>query len=259
MSQQTVLLKLGNWLYRHCFPLYNFAYRRFKRSHDRRELELLGERIRPGDRVLDIGSNIGFYADVLSTLVGPAGKVFCFEPERTNFRHLAQNLSSRTNTALFNLAVSDRGGSLAVYRSKLLNVDHRTYPVDEFESVETVQAISIDALIEKGTIDRVDFIKIDIQGYELTAFKGMNRLWSAERPPAILTEFWPHGMKKAGIDPRGLFEFFDRLQYRFGLVEDAGLKPIGRDYFVENAGQPFEFSPNVLIEKRPSEKDGSGR
>ena len=243
-------ISLGNWLYRRCFPVYNVAYPWFKRRKDRWELELLRERIRPGDRVLDIGSNIGFYAGVLAPLVGPEGKVYCFEPDRTNFGHLSRNTASRRNTVLFNQAVSDREGTLKVYKSGMLNVDHRTYPVDDFESVEEVAATSIDALVARGAVDRVDFVKIDIQGFELRAFQGMRGLLAGERRIAILSEYWPHGLKQAGTAPTDLHDLFEGLRYRFRLLEDGSLRDIGREFFADTADRPFEVYFNVLIERR---------
>ena len=76
---------------------------------------------------------------------------------------------------MFNKAVSDKADTLKVYRSKLLNVDHRTYPVSNYDSVEEIESVSIDTLLENRIIEKVDLIKIDIQGYELTAFNGMKK------------------------------------------------------------------------------------
>jgi FkbM family methyltransferase len=244
-------ISIGNWLYRNCFPLYNVAYRRFKKSKDRHELELIRERVRPGDGILDIGSNIGFYAEVFSSLVGPEGKVYCFEPDRINYGHLVRNTAGCGNTTLFNLAVSDREGTLKIYRSKVLNVDHRTYPVDEFETVEEIRATSIDALIRKGAIGRVAFVKIDIQGFELKAFEGMKDLLGGDRPLSLLSEFWPYGLKQAGASPTELHDFFDARRYRFRLLEGGALREIGREFFAESAAQPFEIYYNVLVERRP--------
>jgi fibrillarin-like rRNA methylase len=100
-------IKIGNWLYKNCFPLYNFTYTRFKNKNDRHEIELLKKLIKPGDHVLDIGANIGFYAKILSGFVGEKGKVYCFEPDSTNYKYLVRNTNGHNNIKLFNLAVSD--------------------------------------------------------------------------------------------------------------------------------------------------------
>lgn len=243
-------IKLGNWLFKNCFPLYNFSYTRFKLKNDLHEINALKKIITPGNYVLDIGANIGFYAKVLSGFVGSSGKVFCFEPDSTNFKYLKKNTGDLKNVILFNNAVSDKKDIIKVYKSKLLNVDHRTYPVKNYDSIEEINAISIDDLLAEKVIGKVDLIKIDIQGYELFAFKGMIGLLNSNPHLKIVAEYWPHGFKRAGYSAVDFYEFFDKLGFKFSILEDEKLLPLNKDYIVEHNDKPFEFSFNVLIEKR---------
>ncbi len=242
-------IKIGNWLYKNCFPLYNFTYTRFKNKNDLHEIELLKQLIKPNDHVLDIGANIGFYAKIISNLVGPKGKVYCFEPDKTNFNYLVKNTNAIANIKLFNLAVSDKEEVIKVYKSKLLNVDHRTYPVNNYDSVEEINAKSIDGMLGEE-IEKIDLIKIDIQGFELTAFKGMQNLLSKQNNIKIIAEYWPHGFKRAGTSAIEFYDFFDKLNYQFKLIDEGKISLIDRNYIVENNDKPFEFSFNVLIEKK---------
>lgn len=244
-------IKIGNWLYNHCFPLYNFTYTHFKNRNDLHEIELLTKLVKPGDHVLDIGANIGFYARIISNLVGEEGKVYSFEPDSTNYRHLVKNTIHYKNTNSFNIAISDKSELIRVYRSKLLNVDHRTYAVNNYASIEEIDANSIDELINNKTIEKVDFIKIDIQGFELTAFKGMYQLLSTSSHLKIIAEYWPHGFKRAGTTAIEFYDFFDKLNYKFTLIDEGKTYSITREYIVVNNDMPFEFSFNVLIEKKP--------
>ena len=116
-------IKIGNWLYKNCFPLYNFTYTRFKNKNDLYEIELLQQLIKPGDHVLDIGANIGFYAKIISNLVGEKGKVYCFEPDKTNYNYLVKNTKGISNITLFNLAVSDKEEVIKVYNCLLYTSD----------------------------------------------------------------------------------------------------------------------------------------
>lgn len=242
-------IKIGNWLYKNCFPLYNFTYTRFKNKNDLHEIELLKQLIKPGDHVLDIGANIGFYALIISNLVGEKGKVYCFEPDKTNFNYLVKNTKGIENIKLFNLAVSDKEEVIKVYKSKLLNVDHRTYPVNNYDSVEEINAKSIDLMLGKE-IEKIDLIKIDIQGFELTAFTGMENLLSKQNNIKIIAEYWPHGFKRAGTSAIEFYDFFDKLNYQFKLIDTGKTTELNRNYIVENNDKPFEFSFNVLIEKK---------
>lgn len=199
--------------------------------------------------VLDIGANIGFYAGLLSEMTGPTGKVYCFEPDSVNFGYLKKNTKGLKNVELFNKAVSSEKGILKVYKSKLLNVDHRTYPVNNYDSIEEIESISIDELIAEGSIKPIHVIKIDIQGFELSAFSGMKKLLSESMSLKIIAEYWPHGFKRAGVSALEFYDFFDKMGYKFTILEETGEKPLNRDYVVANNDQPFEFSFNVLIER----------
>ena len=87
-------IALGNFLYKNCFPIYKLTYKSFKEKQDAFEISLMKKYIKTGDTVLDIGANIGFYAEILSGIVGEKGNVHCFEPDTTNFKHLNSPVSS---------------------------------------------------------------------------------------------------------------------------------------------------------------------
>ncbi len=243
-------ISIGNFLYKYCFPLYNFSYSKFKLKNDKAEIDILKNLIKNGDTVLDIGSNIGFYAKILSALTGDKGKVYCFEPDSTNFNYLQKNTKGIKNITLFNKAVSDKTDFLKVYKSKLLNVDHRTYPVNNYDSVEEIASVSIDELIKNNTITKVDVIKIDIQGYELTAFSGMRQLLTNSKDLKIIAEYWPHGFNRAGTSAIAFYDFFSDLGYSFYIIENnKSLTLLSKQYVIDNNDGAFEFSFNVLIQK----------
>jgi FkbM family methyltransferase len=242
-------IRFGNWLYRYCFPLYNILYSRFKLKNDAAEIALIRKLVKPGDAILDIGANIGFYAKLLSEFTGEKGLVYCFEPDRTNFRRLEKNTAGLTNVRRFNAAVSDHDGKISVYRSKLLNVDHRTYPVEGYDSIEETDAVAIDSLIGKGVLRPPVLIKIDIQGYEMAAFRGMIRVLSGPNPPRVITEYWPHGFRRAGTSSVQFFDFFNNMGYAIHVLDGTSLRAFTRPEAESTADRPFEYSMNVLIEK----------
>ena len=75
--------------------------------------------IRKGAIVLDIGANIGFYTKILSELVGDNGKVYAFEPDKTNFGYLMKNAGHLKNVVFINKAVSDKTGKITTIQVKL--------------------------------------------------------------------------------------------------------------------------------------------
>ena len=230
---QSFSIQLGKFLYKNAFPIYNVLYPVFKRKQDAEELKLIGSIVKPGFHVLDIGANIGFYTEVLSKLVGTKGCVYAFEPDVTNVKHLQQNLRTNENVTLINKAVSDKTGPIKIYLSKMLNVDHRTYPVDEYADVMEINATSIDDYLKLNNCTRVDFIKMDIQGYEMAALRGMEKTLKNNPSVKIITELWPYGLKKAGSSASEVLDFAKSKGFDLFLVTSNQLQILTKEMVPE--------------------------
>jgi FkbM family methyltransferase len=146
--------------------------------------------------VVDIGANIGFSTILLSNLVGNKGKVYSFEPDKTNFHFLKRNTKNRKNVSLQNLAVGNKDGSTNLYLSKNFNVNHRCYDAGENNIVKKVKCVTLDKFF--GTKKRIDLIKIDIEGFDYYATLGARNLIKKQKKIAIFGELWPYGLRKAG-------------------------------------------------------------
>ena len=213
-------IALGNFLFKNCFPIYKITYKSFKEKQDAFEISLMKKYIKAGDTVLDIGANIGFYAEILSSIVGEKGSVHCFEPDTTNFKHLESRSKHLPNVTINNKAVSDKTETIKIYTSKKLNVDHRTYKPDEYDQEIDIHAISIDEYLPLNT--GVSFIKMDIQGFEMSAVKGMTKTLQSPHLK-MLSEFWPHGMRKAGTSVLEYYHFLKELHFNIYLIENHQL------------------------------------
>lgn len=171
-----------------------------KRSHYRREIQkhrfvsrepdfgLLHDWVKPGDWVIDIGANIGYYTKRFSELVGPRGRVIAFEPVPTTFSLLAANtlLFAHQNVTLINAAVSDKlcavGMSVAKASTGLDNY-HEAHLSRIEDSAVSVLAITVDSL----AIDhRIAVVKVDTEGHEASVLAGMRKLIEASRPVLIV-------------------------------------------------------------------------
>ncbi len=239
-------IKLGDFLYKNAFPVYNIIYPFFKRRQDKHDIALMRQHIKKGDVVLDIGANIGFYTKILSELVGAEGKVYAFEPDATNYKYLMQNAGHLKNVVFYNKAVSDTTGFITLYHSDLLNVDHKTYATGHYTSTSKIDCISMDEVVPDH---KVDFIKIDIQGYEYFAFKGMQEIFRKNERLKIITEFYPYGIQESGITPQAFYDFFSSKSYRLFLCEDGQTIPfLSSDLpHYEHLGKDVYF--NLFINK----------
>jgi FkbM family methyltransferase len=166
------------------------------------ESELVNKEIRPGDVVLDLGANIGYYTLIFARRVGSGGRVYAFEPDPASFAILKTNvaLNGYTNVVLVNKAVSDETRSSRLYLSEVNNGDHRIFDSHDGRKSVAVENVRLDDYF-KDRDPRVDFIKMDIQGAEWAALQGMAELLGKNRKVKMITEFEPVSLKGFGVEP----------------------------------------------------------
>jgi FkbM family methyltransferase len=224
MSTTSVLRRAANKVYQCAFPIYRPLYAAYKSYADRAERQLLRKILFQGAIVADVGANIGVYSKFLSRCVGPSGLVHSFEPSRDNFRRLSAVTRDVSNVRLTQAAVGERSGRCELYVSDKLNVDHRAYKADgDSRRVVPTQMVALDDYFKHG--QRVDLIKMDIQGYELHALRGAQRVLNENSDINLLLEFWPAGLAQAGVRWEELVELLQRLNMNLTVVRTCGLVP----------------------------------
>ncbi len=240
-------LKIASVLYKFAFPIYRQMYFNFKNRKDKFHLKLIRALIKPGNTVLDIGANIGFYGRFLSDCVGPGGLVYCFEPDATNFMHLKKELKTNLNVTLIQKAVAKESGNLTLYTSGLLNVDHRTYEPENYLDKYYVEKVSIDEYVN-GRFN-VGLIKMDIQGFEADALKGMKQTIAANPDLILFTEFWPYGLKCAGSSAVEVYDLLTEYGFKIHKVADEQLTLLTKED-VSKMKVEFLSDANILASRR---------
>jgi len=186
-----------------------------------------------GDVVVDAGANIGIYSEFLARRVGPTGLVNSFEPSPENFERLQCATRKLSNVRVCHAAVGERSGRSTLYLSDKLNVDHRTYMTEgDSRSGVPIDIVALDDYFKPG--QRVDLIKMDIQGYELHALRGANRVLKDNSTAKLLLELWPYGLKKAGANWLELIEALQGKNMAIYRVTKRGLVPFQSDSVSES-------------------------
>jgi len=151
------------------------------------------QELKKGMTCLDIGSNIGYYVLMESKAVGDKGMVIAIEPSPKNFQQMKKSLEleKTSNVDAYNFAAGDRNGEgdfLIHERSNCSKIIPKGEPLPEFANVIKIPLKKIDSFIEEKKLKRLDFIRMDIEGYEINLFEG---LWSTLRKfkPMIQMEF----------------------------------------------------------------------
>lgn len=187
------------------------------------ETNLVRSQINKGDIVVDMGANIGYYTLIFAGLVGKNGKVFAFEPDPENFAILSKNVEENKleNVILINKAVSDKNGKTKLYLSEDNKGDHRIYDSGENRKSVTVDVVCLDDFM--GDIkEKINFIKMDIQGAEGNALKGMTSVIENSKKIKILAEFWPMGLSNFNFDPKEFLEILEDYGFSFYNIQRAG-------------------------------------
>lgn len=125
------------------------------------------------DYALDIGANIGYFSLLLSQRVGPQGRVFNFEPHPDIFKKMKHNISSCKNISPLNSALSEASGEMTLFIPVDFNKNEGLASLESSENSRQViiQAEALDDLFAREN-KKIDVIKIDVEGHELSVFKG---------------------------------------------------------------------------------------
>lgn len=175
-----------------------------------------------GGVAVDVGANIGLYTLLFAKLVAPGGRVFAFEPSPENARRLRVNLllNEVAHVTVEETAVFSRGGTvtLNLFEDRLgpwHSLGRPELP-DPFAAGRTVAptrsvdvpAVTLDEYAERNRIERIDLLKIDVEGAEPDVLAGATGLLQARRVGSILFEVSLPQLESLGHEPT---EPFSRL------------------------------------------------
>lgn len=172
-----------------------------KGAFEAEEVELCRLLLNQGDRVLDIGANIGYFTLLFGGLVSTTGSVTAIEPDVKNYHLLQKNIATNKMLGLVNthqIALGDQASSARLYRSDDNNGMHRLYASVCCTNDSTeVSVVAGDSL----ALAPLDLIKIDIEGYEPAALQGLSKTINKSPNLKILCEFSPLSQCEADFSP----------------------------------------------------------
>jgi FkbM family methyltransferase len=177
-----------------------------------------------GGTCWDIGTERGWFTLLMGTLVGPKGRVDSFEAFPPNFRKLQRNveLNALSWVRSYNLAVSDRSGQLYFvppsdevmhHAQSMADCDGVGYLTDKpGPGTLQIDAITLDEHARKNALERLDMIKIDIEGAEVAALRGAGET-IRRFMPAIAVEYNVEAAHRAGVSVEELDGLLDSYGY----------------------------------------------
>jgi FkbM family methyltransferase len=182
---------------------------------------LLEKAVRPGATVVDVGAFIGHFTLLAARATGPSGRVHAFEPDPRDYPWLLRNveengftgrviaeavaLSDRTGTALLHLAQQDTSQSSIVFAA------------DAAGSV-AVPTIALDEHLPRGS--EVGLVKIDVEGAEIEALRGMEGILTGSPDVSLFIEVNPRALEAAGFSTEVLLDRLRELGFDYLLIDE---------------------------------------
>lgn len=198
------------------------------------ETNFLHRVVKPEDTCFDVGGNVGFFA-LLFAKLAPKGKVHCFEPITLNTRLIeaSAELNSLDNIVVNNVAVGARNGEIefvisedSAYSSM---IDTGRSPK---KSVRQVPLLTLDKYATEHGVERMDILKIDVEGAEADVIRGAHSLLSnpSRRPRYIMIELDDKNLNAFGETVTSIVNMISALEYTPNAISYNGsLTPLKPD------------------------------
>jgi FkbM family methyltransferase len=195
-------------------------------KRDNYEPELLAIRkfISDGNIVIDIGGSFGIFSLFMSSFVGPNGKVYTFEPGNLSYTELSANIALNqrgSRIIAHNVAASDHAHTVRLYHIANSPVNFSIGLTEGVAKIgveyENVYADRVDAIVPLNEQEFVRFIKIDVEGYEVTALEGARNIIERSRP-VIMFEVSTSALARQGLTPRNVYNFLREFKYSFYML-----------------------------------------
>jgi FkbM family methyltransferase len=159
--------------------------------------------LKPGDCFVDLGANEGWFSLVASGAVGPSGRVYAIEPQQRLWPVILQNfsLNDRNNCQLIPHAIGQAEGFIDLILYPSLNTGASTAVAAarrRFFKRQKSRMLTMTSIIQRYSITKIDVLKIDIEGYELNALRGMGPKLSDGSISTIFIELHPAQLKELG-------------------------------------------------------------
>jgi FkbM family methyltransferase len=210
--------------------LYLRLYLAAKAIGERDERRFLRSLVRPGDVVLDVGANVGFFTVELARWVGRMGHVHAFEPDPLSVALLRRRCRALPQVSVVAAAIGAEDGTCVLHLSATNRADNRLHAPDAGggERVE-VPLVTLDAYCAQAGIARLDVVKMDVQGSEVAALRGFATTLARLRPRALIVEVSPEHLRGAGTSAIELLALLRAAGYAPWTCEPRHAAPIADD------------------------------
>jgi FkbM family methyltransferase len=212
------------------FVLYPFDRKNLPclitRFHDIPEFHVIPSLVENGGTAIDIGANAGLYSVLFSRLCGRTGRVWAFEPVPDTYWRLRETLALNRceNVVPVQAAICDKAGTATMNLfepqfAEWNSLGVRTVATSDGVHVSPTSSIEVpsyalDRFCDQHQIEHIDFLKVDVEGFELSVFRGAETLLKEGRVDYICYEIAKVPLQSAGTDTKTVIRFLEACGYR---------------------------------------------
>jgi FkbM family methyltransferase len=225
-------------------------------SFEPNEFAFLDRVLRPGMVFVDVGANDGYYTLFAAHRVGRSGRVLSVEPSTRERANLERNIARNglTNITVIPVALGATCGTAELRLAQSAHSGHNTlgrFANDsvQAESVEQVDVRTLDSLTRDVALDRIDVMKIDVEGAEANVIAGARAVLAATRPLIVL-EISDKALRGQGSDAQRLIAMLREMDYEIGVFSPKTgaieLLAEGRDLSLNVVAMPRDRVPEIV-------------
>lgn len=204
--------------------------------YERRVTGFIASEVRPGDVCLDAGSHVGHVSLIISRLVGPEGRVFAVDPLGENIETLRKSMGFNgvRNIELIQTALGESTGSAFGDIHANVSMARLSSEASSEGKGQSFPITTVDALAERYAMSRLDWIKVDVDGFEFKLLLGAKETLRRLKPKLLLEI---HGFISRTLGSE-IYDFLTPLGYRFFELEGTALN---RDEVVKRTDFPGAY------------------
>ena len=195
--------------------------------HGAHDFKIIKNNVKDGDNVIDLGANIGYFTLILAKLVGPTGKVFAFEPDPRNLALLKKNVeyNNYKNVIIVPKAVSNVNDKCTLYTGQKTFGQNKIYKPKKTKTQKFIpidsETVRLDDFFKtNGLLDKISFIKMDVEGAEFLALSGMKEILKLNKNIKIFTEAEISYLEDAGSSYDQFIDLLTENDFTFSIADN---------------------------------------
>lgn len=182
------------------------------------ETRMVQTYLKPGMTVVDVGANVGYYTLMAASIVGEEGQVHAFEPSPYAFARLHATICNNhiSQVRLVQAALGDQRGQARLFLPAQIGNHTPTLLGEDVRHAVEVPIRTLDEYVRQHNIERIDLLKLDVEGFEPNVIAGARETIGAGKIRAVLCEFNEDWLDKNGTSSAALRQTF--IQYGFKVM-----------------------------------------